>query len=475
MQTARWATFLAGTLLVPATSFAGGFMVARFGGEHGNPMASNATSIYYNPAGLAGMVGTSIYVEGLFAFRSLSYDRDPRAIDRQNAPSDYVAADSGKGQLTNIIVSPFIGVATDFGVEGLGVGIALFTPFGGQAKFDKNDQYKSGTAFPGAYDGAQRWQDIEGTIRSTYVSLGAGYKLPFGLSVGLSASAVLSVINDIRAYNPDGSDDLNQSSTDPTLKEGRGWVDVSNVTLALGVGLLYSPPDLPDLKIGLSYQSQPGFGNNILKGTVNIKVGAAPATVAPNGAVEQALPDVIRFGVSYRAMKELELNLWGQFERWSVFKSQCIRNADAANSSCSIDDRGQTTGSAVVISNIPRAWKNSVSVHASGYYQVNTDLEVGGGLSFTQSAVPDSTLDSALPDFNELAINVAGTYALLDGRLKLTLGFTQFIFFSRTLDPQPRVEGERQAPYASPTRQADNAGTYKSSISLLTAGVGYTF
>jgi long-chain fatty acid transport protein len=471
---ARWSIFLAGTLLVPASLHAGGFMVARFGGEHGNPMASNPTSIYYNPAGLAGIKGTDIYLEGLYALRSLSYDRPAGAIDRQGASADYIAADSGKGQLTNLIVSPFLGVATDFGVDNLGVGIAFFTPFGGQAIFDKNDTYKNSSQFPGAYDGAQRWQDIEGTIRSSYISVGAAYKLPFGLSVGLSASAVLSVINDIRAYNPDGSDDLTVSSTDGTTKEGRGWIDVSNVTLALGVGVLYSPPDLPELKIGLSYQSQPGFGKNTLKGQIKLKLGASPITVFPDGAVEQSLPDVIRLGVSYKATKELELNLWGQFERWSTFKSQCVVNAGAPYA-CAIDDRGQTQASAIVISNIPRAWNNSVAVHGSGFYQLNDELELGGGLSFTQSAVPDASLDAALPDFNELAINVAGTYALLDGKLKLTLGFTQFIFLSRTLDPQPRTGGVRQAPYTSPTRQADNSGTYKQSVSLLTAGVGYSF
>ncbi len=475
MQTARWATFLAGTLLAPATVRAGGFMVARFGGEHGNPTASNTTSIYYNPAGLAGIKGTDIYLEGLYALRSLSYDRDPAGIDRQNASADYVAADSGKGQLTNLVVSPFLGVATDFGVDGLGVALAFFTPFGGQAIFDKNDAFKGNTQYPGAYDGPQRWQDIEGTIRSSYISVGAGYRLPFGLSVGLSASAVLSVINDIRAYNPDGTDDLTQNATDPTLKEGRGWVDVSNVTLAVGVGLLYSPPDLPELKIGLSYQSQPGLGKMTLKGTVHIKLGAAAATTVPNGAVQQTLPDVIRLGVSYKATKELELNLWGQFERWSVLKSQCIINSDIPGSDCLIDDRGQTTTSVGVISNIPRNWNNSFAVHASGFYQVNKELELGGGLSFTTKAVPNETLDAALPDFDELAINVAGTYALLDGKLKLTLGFTQFIFFSRTLAPQPRTEGQRQAPYSPPTRQPDNAGTYKESVSLLTAGVGYSF
>lgn len=472
---ARWATFFAGTLLVPATLHAGGFMVARFGGEHGNPTASNVTSIYYNPAGLAGIKGTDIYVENLLAVRSLTYDRNPAAIDRQSPSSDYIAADSGRGELANVIPSPFLGVASNFGIEDLGVGLAFFTPFGGHANFDKNDAFKTNTQYPGAYDGAQRWQDIEGQIRSSYISLAGGYRLPFGLSVGLSASAVVSTINDVRAYNPDGSDDLTISSTDGTVKEGRGWVDVSNVTLALGVGVIYSPPDLPELKIGLSYQSQPGFGKNTLKGSVHIKLGAAPISVFPDGGVEQSLPDVIHLGVSYKVMKDLELNLWGKFERWSVLKSQCIFDRSDSAQQCNIDDRGQTAPGTQVISNIPRNWNNSFAIHLSSFYQATPDLELGGGISFTSKAVPNETLEVGLPDFNDLAFNIAGTYALLDGKLKLTLGFTQFIFFSRDVDPQPRSGGVRQAPYTAPTRQPDNAGHYKESVSLLTLGVGYSF
>src|SRR5262245_39976420 len=151
---------LLATLLVAASSVhAGGFTVARFGGEHGNPIDSNPTSIYYNPAGLAGIGGWRLYVEGEFALRSLHSTRDPLAIDGDHASDpNYVAADSGKGGLTNRLASPFIGVATNFGVEGLGVGVGAFVPFGGDATFDKRDSQR-GSQYPGALDGPQRWQD----------------------------------------------------------------------------------------------------------------------------------------------------------------------------------------------------------------------------------------------------------------------------------------------------------------------------
>src|SRR5215813_13080853 len=135
------AAAFAGTLLGGGAAHATGFYVARFGSEHANPTSTDLTSIYYNPAGLAWVKGTRVYIEGDYALRSLTYDRPASAIDRQNPSADYIAAETGEGKLLNLLISPFLGVATDFGVDNLGVGIAFLTPFGGQAIFKKNDAF----------------------------------------------------------------------------------------------------------------------------------------------------------------------------------------------------------------------------------------------------------------------------------------------------------------------------------------------
>jgi long-chain fatty acid transport protein len=467
-RTAGWVTFLAGTLLGSSTVTAGGFLVAHFGGEHGNPIASNPTSIYYNPAGLAGIKKTELYVEGQFALRHLNYARP--AADADNAAGrspESIAAVSGKAELTNRLGSPFVGVATNLGIEGLGLGAGFFVPFGGQAIFSKNDIYQNNTQFPGAVDGPQRWQDIEGTIRSLYLSVGGAYQFPFGLRVGVAVSGVRNEINDIKAFNADG--------TDNTSGEGRAWVKSDNFTLALGVGIQYSPPSNPELTVGVSYQSQPGFGKTKQKGEAHIKFGSA-AEFVPEVNVEQTLPDVFRFGLSYKVTKDFEIAAWGAFERWSVFKSQCFSDRNAPDANCTVDDRGQTTPEAKVISNIPRHWKDVVNFRVSGSYWVIPELEIMAGLEYDGNAVPDETMMVDLPDFENFGFTVALNYALLEQKLKLYLGFTQFAYLSRDIATQPRdAMGARQAPYQPPTRQPDNGGHYHESVSLITFGVSYTF
>jgi long-chain fatty acid transport protein len=465
---AGWVTLLAGTLLGSSTVHAGGFLVAHFGGEHGNPIASNPTSIYYNPAGLAGIKGTEIYVEGQFAFRSLDYNRPGAAADSAATRSaESIAAVSGNAGLTNTLASPFAGVATNLGVDGLGLGLAFFVPFGGQAIFDKNDRFQDSTAFPGAFNGPQRWQDIEGTIRSLYVSAGGAYRFPFGLSIGAAVNGIRNEIDDIKAFNGNG--------TDNTAGEGRAWVNSSNTRLGFGVGIQFTPPSNPELTVGFSYQSQPGFGKTAQKGTARIKIGAAPE-ITPNVEVEQSLPDVFRLGISYRVTNDFRIAAWAAFERWSTFQSQCFINTDLPDSHCSVDDRGQTSPDSVVISNIPRNWDDVFNFRFGASYWVKPELELMAGLEYDGNAVPNETMMVDLPDFENFGFTVALNYALLEQKLKLYLGFTQFVYLSRDIPVQPRdLSGTRVAPYTGTTQQPDNAGHYHESVSLITFGVSYTF
>ncbi len=446
-----------------------GITVARFGGEQGHPMAANPTAIYYNPAALAFIRGSHVYVEGQFALRSLTYDRPTGAEDHPPAAG---AADptgnSGEAKLSNFLVSPFVGAASDLGVENLGVGLGFYVPFGGQATWDKNSAFAGNAQYPGAVDGVQRWHDIEGTIRSSYVTAAAGYRFPFGLSVGLGANLVLSVVDDVRAANADGSDDPLQP--DGSLLEGRADLNVSNTTLSLGAGLAYSP--IPELLIGLSYQSQPGFGVMSYDGTLRRKFGAG-AINTDQVEYTNAMPDIIRLGARYRVTPSIELRLWGSYERWSAFDKQCIMTKAVANRNCDLDATGKPkSATSGVINNIPRDWTNAINLRASGSYFVSRDLELQLGLGFDGNAVPDSTMDASLPDSTNMDATLGVVLGLLDH--KLTVMANLVAVFGPTRDVPTRRAGTVY-PYVPPSLVPDAGGTYKEFIGVLQVGVGYHF
>lgn len=457
----------AGVLGVSPAAHATGIVVARFGGEQGTPASANVTAMYYNPAMLGSLRGTNLFIEGSFALRLLSYDRPVAAIDHPNTMpgTPDVNTNSGESTLSNFLVSPFIGVSSDFGIPNLAVAVGFYTPLGGQAEWDTNDDYADNAQYPGAVDGVQRWHNIEGIIRSSYITAAAGYKFPFGLSVGVGANVVLSVVDTVRARNADGSDDTTQS--DGSLQEGRALADVKSTNFSIGVGLAYEPN--PNLTIGLSYQSQPNFGEMTMTGKLTTKLGASAAT-SDDVDFTQSMPDIFRLGVRYRAMKALELRLWGSFERWSVLTDQCFLNQSVANRSCTLNangtiPQGSNTG---VINNIPRHWKDAFAVRGSGSYWVMPELELQLGLGFDGNAVPDSTMEASLPDWNDISVTLGAAYQMMGGKLALTGSFLAVFSIPRTVDFEPY-------PYQPPSRVPSGAGEYKSFVGVLQIGVGYKF
>lgn len=452
-------------LTAPATASAGGFTATRFGGEHGHAATDDPTALYFNPAGLAYGHGHRVMVEGLFAYRTVDYTRDPGAIDDPNATADDIAANAGTGTLANMIVSPFVGVASDLGVEGLGVGVGLYAPFGGQTAWDENSAFEGNATYPGALDGPARWSSIEGEQRSVYVSLGAGWRVPSGkFAVGGAVNVISSSLNLVRARNLDGTDTLLNSQGG--LQEGRSLLELSDLTFSASVGVMFKPTDC--LRLGLSYQAQPGFGEMTLDGELTNKFGASdPFTV--DVEMRQALPDSIRLGGVWRFAEKATMHFAAEMYRWSVFEDQCLVQTGLAGGppKCAFQANGAldtAAGGKDVLVNIERDWKDTYGVRIGGTYDVSDALEVNAGVMFDSNAVPDETLEPALIDTDKIIGQLGARFVATDNiSLSGTLGYVGY--FSRTT--APRAEDP-----ATPSRNPDMAGDYSLMVAYLLFGVG---
>jgi long-chain fatty acid transport protein len=455
---------------------AGGFHSARFGGEHGHPATDSPTAIYYNPAGLALGTGTRVFVEGLLIYRDATYDRPREAINNiedgaTGTPTEAVTANSGEASVSNILMSPFLGVVSDFGVKNLGVGLAVYAPFGGQASWDQNSEYKDNPSYPGAVDGVQRWTTLDGTIRAIYLSTGAAYSLPGPrLSFGLTANVVSQQINTIRARTAVGTDDLVASNGD--VLEGRSHIDVSGISFAVGAGVIWEAID--GLRLGLSYQSQPGFGETTQEGDLHIKFGSGAAT-SQKVKLTQELPDVFHIGMSYKMNPKFELRLAGNYTRWSVFTDQCIMDAADPGANCALDDNGgalpETQG---VVLNIKRDWKNTFGVRISGSYWLNEKTELFSGVTYDSNAVPNRTLEPALIDMRKVVTALGGRFRLMENML-LNASYTHVFYISRETPVRPRDAMGNEMGFGDLSKVPDMAGKYKQMIGLINLGVEYQF
>lgn len=121
----------------------------------------------HNPAGLSLLKGTKLALSGSFAWRNLTYTRDPAAIDdiltdpdvgAGTPEGDGVLANSGESTLSNFVATPFFALGSDFGIQGFGAAIGLYVPIGG-GDLDP-DPGTAREGFPDSGDVLVRWWTV---------------------------------------------------------------------------------------------------------------------------------------------------------------------------------------------------------------------------------------------------------------------------------------------------------------------------
>jgi long-chain fatty acid transport protein len=468
-----------GVCLSPAVARAGGFATARFGGEFGTVAYALPTAIYYNPAGIGLLDGQHLMIDGAFALRTAEYRRDPAAIDAstlelvEQAGLDRDAAIdalSGTAELSNWNLLPFVGAVTDLGMKEspIRLGAALFVPFGGQSRWEEQS---ADPAFPGASDGPARWYTIEGTIRAFAVALAVAYRLEAErLSFGLSGNLYFAEVHTVRARNANATDNL--ISAAGTLIEGRSLLDVSGKAFGLGAGVMWEPIE-EVLWLGASYQSQPGFGELELEGTLANTLGTADPEAPVDVVFTEELPDIVRLGGRVRPHKDVELRLELRWERWSQLEQMCLADAAVGDVSAACASRrdgslvnAQYAGSVVQI--FQRDWRDTFAARAGGSYFVGSALELFAGAGFENSAIPDRTLEPALFDMNKLSFALGAAYRVDNLTLWLTL--TDVIYFEHDTRG---VAGNESL--LSPSRQPSNQGVFTQNTFIIQPAAALSF
>lgn len=453
------ASTVVAALLVSSAAGASGFSTARFGFEHGHPMTDEPTAIYYNPSGLSLKPGINVMVDGAIAYRLGTYTKAPDASDSPELMGSPAPANSGEATLTNIAAAPMIGIGAGIPVSDdidIGFGAGFFVPFGGAASWSQNDAWQDSTLAPGPVDGVQRWYSIHGTLRSMYISGAFSIGISKIVHIGISGGVALNQIDTLRARNGDGSNNLDS--------EGRAWLDVSKANGQLGGGIMITPLE-GKLRIGASYQAPPGLGEQKLEGNLVTQLGGQISGRDTQVELTQHLPDVFRFGLSYR-FTDLELRAFGDLQRWSLFEDQCIA---PAGQKCEVNPNGSDVEGSASIANLPRRWKDAGGVRVGASYWFSPEFELMGGLGYDSNAVPSKNLDPALTDFQDVSVAL-GVKIQPIPQFGAMLGYTHLFYVPRDTTGEsenPRFQGNSTGP--------DAGGEYAQTIGVFHVNVMASF
>ena len=467
------AMLVASLALASSVAHAGGFSVARFGGEHGSPTTDNPTALYYNPAGIAQSHGLQIFLDGTFALRGASFDH--AAPDGAAAPYDVPepagaeGANNGSASLLNFAAAPMAGITYRIGPVAFGG--AFYVPFGGSAIWDKNDHFKNNAAYPGIGDGVQRWYAIDGTIRSMYATLGVAFDIEERVFLGATGNIVISEVDSLRARNGDGSNNIEE--------EGRALLKAKGLSGSLGVGITVAAvPE--ELFFGLSYQSRPGIkGGTTLAGTLQTNLNGGQAVEDID--IHQDLPDIMRLGMSWKPFDTFEFRFSGDWQRWSAFETQCVGGRGTAclidenNVVPNVDENGDENR---VVQNLPREWNDTFGLRlgASYWFDPDRDIELFGGIGYDSNAVPDKTLDPALMDFHDVSLSLGGTFKLVK-QLALGVSYTHFFYVPRNTAGTAGQATDYVTPSgnSTPSTGPDAGGAYSQWIGALDVNLQASF
>jgi long-chain fatty acid transport protein len=460
---------LAVATLTEGTARASGFLSDQFGSDQGQPALASTYAVYFNPGAMAGMHGTELTLDGVLAARSLDYNRSAAALSSNTTPGKvavgdpiYTNANTGPAHLFNVLAAPFGGFVTDFGGSKLRLGLAAYIPFGGALSWGKNNAYANSTIAPGAYDGPQRWSSISTSTYSVYSTAALAYRFEKArLGVGASFSVINTTLQDTRARNVDGSDDI--LAADGSVKEGRSYLDVSGVQMGASAGVYWEATKDGALRLGASYTSQPGFGEMRLKGTFKLAPASPGGTPAD---LLQSYPDVIRVGAAWRVRPDVEVRLDGDWQRWSEFKYQCIVNP---GTDCGADSHGLTSLGTVKL-NLPRDWNDSFKVRLGIAYWVVPQTELFASSAFESSPTGKSHEDPLVFDSTRI-------YGTLGARHAFSKHFYASLSYTYVyLVPLTVTSSAYSNPTNPPVSQSPSAaGSYSSEIYIFDGAVSYRF
>jgi hypothetical protein len=358
------------------------FFAGRFDGLLGGPLDDRPFAIYWNPALLNKQGFAADLHLGLIA-RQGTYDR----VLPEDTPPEIAEVNGGYATTNASGVLP--SVALQYGARSgdvsYGFGAALYLARAGTSDWNRHPDAPS--AYPGAYDGPQRWSALSTSMLLPNAAL--GFSIGMGaFSAGVSVNGVRASLSTTKAANPiDKTDDL--INPDGDIKEGRIFLDNAvgyNVHVGAGVALT-----LPDLQIGVSWRQPVTYQ---LEGTANVLTGSEETTA--RAGIELQVAGSLMASIGYHLTKEVRLRFEYEYQNWSIMDTQRIVNlADQAE-----------------LLLLERFFKDTNAYRVRLDHAISDALTLHGGLTFEEGATPEAYHEAGLAEHDQVEGGVGLTYAL---------------------------------------------------------------
>lgn len=355
---------LAASLLLSAiTSFGAGYQLNLQGlrqlamGGSGTGWVWDASTIFYNPGGLARLKGIQIYGSALAIMPTTAFGNQSQSGLRSTSLTTE--------KQTFVPFNFYVGGPIQEGSK-FALGLGVYTPFGSGVKWDDN------------WLGKYLVQSID--LKCIFIQPTISYRISDFLSVGGGFVFATGTFDYQAALPVHGLNGPLEENSNVNLHG-----NANGVGFNLGTHFRLSE----NVQLGITYRSQVNM--NLDAGKATFTVPASLRDSFPNTHFDSRLPlpQVLSVGVGWR-LNDLTLQLDLNYTGWNSYDSLRF-NFDAHTSS--LQDM-----------HAPRRYKNTLTVRTGANYKVSKVVSLMGGFAYDPSPVPDGFVSPDLPDANRIVL-----------------------------------------------------------------------
>lgn len=381
--------------------------------------AEDATTIFFNPAGMSRLKGNQVTVAGSLIQPSIKFS---------NTGSTGAAlqpfGDNG-GDAGSLVLVPNTYMVME--VEpALRFGLGINSPFGLQTQYDPT--------------WVGRFQAINSRIRTINLNPSLSYEMNDSVSLGIGLS--------YQHITGDLSNAVNYTALSGGFAPGEGVSSMSGSDSAWGYnfGVLFNIT--PGTRIGLSYRSKINYNLNGSVSFSNVPGALQGQAALQNGNVSLpiSMPDMASISGFHQLNDKWDVMADATWTGWSVMQQMVVT---------------RTNGS--VLQTTPENWTNTWRFSLGSTYHYNEQWLARVGVAYDQTPVPAAYLTARIPDNNRIWLTFGGQYKVSDSG-KVDFGYAH-LFVKDT-----PIANDQMA-----TGSGSLVGTYSSGIDIVTVQYAYSF
>lgn len=367
-----WVMLAMWLLGAPSAALGSGFALLQQGTAamgQGNAFvadASDASAIFYNPAGLNQLKRFQVYQGTVFNYPDREYENGGPVSETNHRlyrnMSVYIA-----GPLHDRVA----------------VGIGFFSPFG------------LGTVWHPQWPG--RYITTYTSMKTYTLNPAVSVKILENLSLAAGFNVMWSKVK-LQRKTPVRVLGVQFPDADVMLEgDGEGY--------GYNLGALYEP--VTGVKLGVSYRSE-----IFIKHQGNLTTRVLPPLPSPfptAGTSALTFPPSVTMGISYSRMTPFTFEFDVTWTGWSSYDQFQVKTENAVT----VNGVGTNTIT------VPKNWRDAWAFRFGGCYEIKEGMKVRAGYIYDLTPVPDDTFDPQIPDANRHIFTVGSELQVW----RFTLGF----------------------------------------------------